>query len=362
MDGIEARIRAALENSTRASRYPASRLVAADPGRSERNRLELSTMEGRADLVGFDLTTRMRRFGRASTRLREALRRALFQVLHRQTEFNQAAIELMRSHQTQIEALGASVRAQIDIQAGADERVEALEHRLPARSGRPELDYLSFRERFHGTTQARRERLSRFVQQFEGHSDVIDAGCGAGEFLELLRDAGVAAVGVDDDEAMVGRCRELGLDAIHDDALRFIRGLPEESQGGILAAHLVEHLARGDVVDLVRLAFSRLRSGGVLVMETVNPMCLLTYGGFYGDFTHVAPVPPLALQWLAQSCGFASVEIEYASPVPAEHKLARLPASDGGEAQVEAFNRGLDAVNELLFGFQEYALIARKPG
>jgi SAM-dependent methyltransferase len=361
-DAIEERIRDALEDSARASRYPARRRVAADPGRSERNRLELSTMEGRADLVGFGLTTRMKRLGRVSTGLREAVRRALFQVLHRQTEFNRAAIELIRSQQTQLDALGASVRAQIDIQAGADERLDAVEHRLPVRSGLTELDYQSFRQRFHGTTKERRERLSRFVPWFVGHSEVVDTGCGAGEFLELLREAGITSVGVDTDDAMVGRCRQLGLEAIHDDALHFLRGRPEESHGGIFASHLVERLDRGEVIELVRLAFGRLRPGGVLVLETVNPMCLLTYASFYGDFTDVAPVPPLALQWLAESCGFASVEIEYASPVPAERKLRPLPASAGEAAEVEAFNRGLDAANELLFGFQEYALFARKPG
>ena len=60
---------------------------------------------------------------------------------------------------------------------------------------------------------------------------------------------------------MVGRCRELGLDAIRDDALHFLRGRPEESHGGIFAAHLVEHLEREEIVELVRLAFSRLRPG-----------------------------------------------------------------------------------------------------
>jgi 2-polyprenyl-3-methyl-5-hydroxy-6-metoxy-1,4-benzoquinol methylase len=360
-DAIKESIREALEDSARASRYPARRLVAPDPGRSQRNRRELSTMEERADLVGFALTSRMKRLERVSTGVRQAVRRALLQVLHRQTEFNRAAIELIRSQQTQLDALGASVRAQIDIQAGADERLRVLEHRLPARSGLAELDYLSFRERFHGTTQARRERLSRFVAWFEGCSEVVDAGCGRGEFLELLREAGVDSVGVDSDAAMVDRCRQAGLDAIHDDVLQFLRGRLEESHGGIFASHLVEHLERGEIVELVRLAFARLRPGGVLVLETVNPMCVLTHGSFYDDFTHVAPAPPIALQWLAESSGFTSVEIEYASPVPAEHKLRPLPASAGGAAEVEAFNRGIDGANELLFGFQEYALFAHKP-
>ena len=358
---IEARIRDAVKESTRASRYPASGLAAADPRRSERNRLELSTMEDRADLVGFRLTSRMKGLGRASTELREAFRRLMFQVLHRQTEFNRAATELMRSQQTQIEALGASVRAQIEIQTGADARLDAVEDRLPMRSDLAELDYLCFRERFHGTAQERRDRLRRFLPRFEGRSEVIDAGCGAGEFLELLRQAGVGAVGVDSDVTMVDRCRELGHDAIHDDVLHFLRGRPEESHDGIFAANLVEHLERGAVIELVRLAFSRLRPGGALVMATVNPSCLLTYTSFYSDFTHVVPVPPLALEWLARSCGFASIEVEYASPVPAEHKLGPLPASAGPDAEVAAFNRGLDAANELLFGYQEYALIAGKP-
>jgi hypothetical protein len=91
-------------------------------------------------------------------------------------------------------------------------------------------------------------------------------------------------------------------------------------------------------------------------------MCLSAYAGFYEDLTRVAPVPSLALQWLAESVGFVSVELEYASPVAEERKMTPLPASAGEGAEVEAFNRGVAAANELLFGFQEYALTAEKPG
>jgi O-antigen chain-terminating methyltransferase len=110
------------------------------------------------------------------------------------------------------------------------------------------------------------------------------------------------------------------------------------------------------------LAFSRLGPGGVLVLEAVNPLCLLTYASFYGDLTRVAPVPPPALQWLAESCGFVSVGVEYAGPVPEEDKFRPLPDSAGEEVEVEAFNRGVAAANELLFGFQGYVLTAQKPG
>ena len=160
-------------------------------------------------------------------------------------------------------------------------------------------------------------------------------------------------------------CTRPGIPAVgvdQGDVLGFLGARPKESVGGIFAGHLVERLERREVVEFARVAFRSLRPGGVLVLEAVNPICLSTYAGFYDDLTRVAPVPPLALQWLAESVGFVSVEIEYTSPVPEDRKLRALPASAGGEAEVDAFNRGLAAANELLFGFQEYALTAHRSG
>ena len=375
---IEARIRGALECSRPGLRDRSEQLLTSDPHRTEQDERGLRLMDQRADLVGFGLTSTLKGAGRASTALRGALRRALFQILYRQTEHNRASDELIRSHETQLEALRATVRAQLDIQAATDERLDALERRLApievnsvtlarralreaASAGLTGLDSIGFTQRFRGSADEIRERHRRYVPRFEGLSEVLDAGCGRGEFLELLREAGVSAAGVDRDEAVVGRCRELGLDAVLGDALQFLRSRPEVSHGGIFASHLIEHLERAEVLELVRLAFSKLRPGGALVIETVNPMCLLTHATFYGDFTRVGPLPPLALEWLAESCGFAPVEIEYTSPVPAYHKLRPLPTSAGDESEVDAFNRGLAAANDLLFGFQEYALIASKP-
>ena len=181
-------------------------------------------------------------------------------------------------------------------------------------------------------------------------------------FWSSCGNAGIAAVGVDRDEAMVGGAGGGGSMWFMVTCWSSWAAGPEESLGGIFAGHLVEHLEREEIVELVRLAFSRLRPTGVLLLEAVNPLCLLTYAGFYGDFTRVAPVPPLALQWLAESCGFVSVGVEYACPVPEERKLRPLPESAGEGAEVEAFNRGVAAANELLFGFQEYALIGSQAG
>ena len=375
---LEARIRRAATQGAQ-SGAPSLERLSADALTAGRRATALRMIEERADLVGFGLSSRWSGLGRVSTVVREGLRRALLQVLSRQTEFNRSSGDLIRGHDVQLEALGATVLAQVDIQSDAEDRLDELERRLErlevdsARlasraAGRAipsvaaDLDYLSFTERFHGTIQQRREHLGRFVSRFEGQSEVIDAGCGRGAFLELLREANIAAVGVDSDQATVASCRRRGLDVVHADVLQFLRARPDNSQGGIFASHLIEHLERGEIVEFVRVAFRKLSPGGVLVLEAINPMCLLTYAGFYGDFTSIAPVSPPALEWLADSCGFSSVAIEGTSPVPPERRLRPLPATVGGGAEVEAFDRGIGATNELLFGFQEYALTAHKPG
>lgn len=358
---IESRIRRALSLSADASRLFA-RLPAESERRSELRAAGLRLLGEQADLVGFALSSRLKAVGRVSSAVRGALRRALFEVLFRQSEFNRVSGEFIRDHEVQLDVLGATVRAQLGLQLGAEERLDELERRL----GRVEvssgdIDYVSLVERFYGGVEKRREELRGFVPRFVGRSEVIDAGCGRGEFLELLRESGVPAVGIDRDEAMVASCRSRGLDVVRGDVLEFLGGRAEGSLGGIFGGYLIEHLVRGEIVEFVRLAFSRLGPGGVLVLEAVNPLCLLTHASFYGDLTRVAPVPPLALQWLAESCGFVSVGVEYAGPAPDEDKLRRLPESAGDEVAVDAFNRGVAAANELLFGFQAYVLTAQKP-
>ena len=126
---IEARIRRALRYGA-GSVALAGQFGVADPQRSERHRLALQLIDDRADLVGFGLSSRLKGLARVSTLVREGLRRVMLQVLFRQSEFNRASGELIRSHEEQLEALGATIRAQLDIHAGADERLDALEHRL----------------------------------------------------------------------------------------------------------------------------------------------------------------------------------------------------------------------------------------
>ena len=375
---VESRIRRALKHGDPAWSVVCGESDVEDRQQSDQRRFALRLLEDRADLVGFALTSKLKGFGRASTALRESLRRALFQILYRQTEYNRASQAVIHGHELQLQALRATIRAQLEIEAAGGERLDALDRRLAAvevtsipltrraareveRRGRPRVEFPTSQDWARAGADEIRERQRRYVAQFAGRLEVVDIGCGRGQFLELLREAGIGALGVDSDPGMVRRCRELGLAVTHADAVHFLQGRPRESHGGIFAGHLLEHLDRDEVVELVRLAFSRMMPGGVLVVETVNPMSLHTHATFHEDLTRTGPVPPLALKGLAESCGFAPIDIEFSSPTPDEYKLKPLPSLAGDESEVEAFNQGIAAANDLLFGFQEYAMVAFKP-
>ena len=82
---------------------------------------------------------------------------------------------------------------------------------------------------------------------------------------------------------------------------------------------------------------------------------------FYLDFTHAQPIHPLALEWLAQSVGSVDTELVYLSPVEDGPRLRPLPKGVATPRAARAFNRGIEATNEVLYGPRDYALIARRP-
>jgi len=225
----------------------------------------------------------------------------------------------------------------------------------------PAFDSLRFGERFWGSEAEVRERRRVYVDVFRGRDQVLDLGSGRGEFLDLLADAGVPARGVDSDLDMILRCREKGLDVVHEDLFKYLASLPDESLGGIVAAQIVEHFESGQVFELMRLCHRKLRRGSPLVIETPNPRCLMIFAQcFYMDFTHVRPINPEALKFLADSFGFREVDLTFTAPVDPSMQLPRLGGSEPLGPAGEQWNRSLDGLNALLFGHQDYAVIARK--
>jgi len=208
------------------------------------------------------------------------------------------------------------------------------------------IDWLRFAENFRGPEEAIRDRQRHYVLRFAGAAPVLDLGCGRGEFLEAARDAGLAAIGIDQSEECVALCRSKGLHAEKADLFVYLDALADQSLGGIYCAQVVEHIDPYRLPDLIALMARKTRSGALAVIETPNPECLAIFAThFYIDPTHTRPVPPRLLGFYMEEAGFGRLEVERLSPaVDSIPALAELPK----------------AVREEFFGGLDYVIFGRK--
>ena len=103
-----------------------------------------------------------------------------------------------------------------------------------------------------------------------------------------------------------------------------MQGLPDESLGGLIAVQVVEHLEPAYLTQMLGLAFDKVRPGGTIVLETINPACWVAFfESFIRDLTHVKPIHPETLQYLLQASGFSNVEIVYRAPIAPEGSCRR---------------------------------------
>jgi len=164
--------------------------------------------------------------------------------------------------------------------------------------------------------------------------------------------------GVEPDAQLVEAARGRGLDAQQGFAVDYLRGVEAGSLGGIVMIQVIEHLSPQHVIDVVELAAEKLRPGGKFVLETVNPASLYTYAhAFWMDPDHVRPVHPGLLEFLFREAEFSRLAIEYRSPVSDDERLVPLP---GDDPQTVLLNENFERIGSLLFGAQDYAVIATR--
>ncbi len=226
-------------------------------------------------------------------------------------------------------------------------RSDTTDHRLDAL-------YVAFEDVFRGSREDIKARtqfyLDRLVLAGAGQpgKPILDIGCGRGEWLEILKEGHLQAYGIDANVMMVERARSLGLDAQEADLVAHLRDLPAASRSAVTAFHVVEHLGFGVLVDFLDEVLRVLIPGGMLILETPNPENLrVGANSFYNDPTHRNPVPPEPLRFFVEQRGFADAEILRLHPFPVEQHLT-------------ANNEDTRRLNDLLFGPQDYAVIARR--
>jgi O-antigen chain-terminating methyltransferase len=214
--------------------------------------------------------------------------------------------------------------------------------------------YVAFEDAFRGSREEIKQRLAPYIERIKLagagrlESPIVDIGCGRGEWLELLRDNGLVAYGIDTNSMMVERTASLGLDVRAADLLEHLRSLSDSSRSAVTAFHVVEHLSFPTLIDFLDEAVRVIIPGGILILETPNPENLRVGATtFYYDPTHRNPIPPDPLRFIVENRGFSDVEIM---------RLHPSPEWDWLQGEGPGFTR----LNQLLFGPRDYAIYARR--
>ena len=296
---------------------------------------------------------------RVATALATTRAELILEAFDRRQESQGRRLEGLLALRDRVETVSEEVRA-IRSALAADAPPPAVADGTAARRA-DDAQYVAFENRFRGDREDLRARLADYADLFAGLAPVLDLGCGRGELLELLREKGVAARGVDGNAQAVAACRARGLDVSEGDLVDILREQPAASAGGVFAAQVVEHLPPAVLASMLAEAHRVLRAGGLLVLETVNVRSVTGFHEVYlRDLTHRTPLHPDTLAFLAAAQGFTDVRIETRSPVEPAGRLQDVPAEGLPPRAAQVLNENAARLNALLYGPQEYVLLARR--
>lgn len=146
-------------------------------------------------------------------------------------------------------------------------------------------------DKFRGSEALIKSRLKKYIKYFDSCRNVLDIGCGRGEFLELLKDRQIPAIGIDSDANMVDICSRKGLKVLQMDAYSFLKDKTGVFDG-IFCSQVIEHLDPQDATDLLNFCQKALKPQGILVIITPNPRNInVITETFWLDLTHKRPYP-----------------------------------------------------------------------
>ena len=212
--------------------------------------------------------------------------------------------------------------------------------------------YVHFERWFRGTEKEVAKNQSVYLPLFtESKIDskkfpVVDVGCGNGEFVGLLHEKGIRAIGLDLNKTMIDHVKEKGLEGERGDALSFLRKQKSGSMMAVTGFHIVEHIPFLDLMKIFTEAYRVLAPGGFVIFETPNPENVIVGScNFYNDPSHLHPLPPAFLELVMKTRGFSKVEIKRLHPL---------------KKDIKSNDPLVQEMAERFFGPQDYAVVAHK--
>ena len=214
--------------------------------------------------------------------------------------------------------------------------------------------YVKFEDIFRGEESDIKQRLEVYLPYFKNSKieskkfPVLDIGCGRGEFVQLLQEHNIRAIGLDLNKSMIDRLKEKGIEGVEGDALAYLRKQPPKSLMAITGFHIVEHIPFPALLELFTECHRVLQPGGFVIFETPNPENVMVGAcTFYMDPSHLHPLPPPFLSFMLETRGFGKTETLYLHP-----------QKDASEVSGESAL--MQDIVKRLYGPQDYAAIAHK--
>ena len=128
--------------------------------------------------------------------------------------------------------------------------------------------------------------LAPLAALFSPHREVVDLGCGRGEMMALLRDAGHDPIGVDLSKRSEEWIAQAGFRFHRMDVLDFL-AVPPVAFDALFSYGLLEHLAPAEFRRLFQLAGENAPPGAEILLATHDPRSLQAHMfPLYSDVSH----------------------------------------------------------------------------
>lgn len=210
--------------------------------------------------------------------------------------------------------------------------------------------FAAFANEFRGDPADIKAGLRRYIPCLHSagiKDNILDIGCGRGEWLELLKEEHLEGRGIEINPVLAEQMRAKRFDVIEADALAALRGLANKSLNAVTAFHFIEHLQFENFIQLLCEIERTLKPGGLVIFETPNPKNLVVGAcNFYADPSHTKPYFPETLHFILGRRGFVDVRLEYVNPVDVN--------------PFEGNDKGSEALRSWFYSPRDFAVIGRK--
>jgi SAM-dependent methyltransferase len=178
------------------------------------------------------------------------------------------------------------------------------------------------RARYARSKPALKRNICRHLPPVK-EAEILEIGCGQGNVLELVRQLGYQRLrGIDVSEEQVAIARHRGHDRVEEADLFDYLPRHREAFDAIVAVDVIEHFDKPDVLQVLDMIGTSLRSGGRLIAQVPNGGSPFAARNLYGDFTHGVAFTSFSARQVLRAAGFRKVATYSTEPVP--HGLISL--------------------------------------